>query len=192
MENFLLDSGIALGNVELIQNNQKIKADRIEYVKNPGSEAISYIAIGNVEIIDSLRIATCGLANYNDITEETILNREPIIIDEQRTIVGEQVILQYDKKSLNRILIPNNAKISSSIKKYNNIKKDSSHTVFEKNDDMTSKRLDGFFINGALDSLRLVGMASTTYHIFEDSLYKGKNITSGAVSYTHLTLPTKA
>ena len=79
-----LDSGIALGNVELIQNDQKIKADRIEYVKNPGSEAISYIAIGNVEIIDSLRTATCGLANYNDITEKTILDREPIIVDEQK------------------------------------------------------------------------------------------------------------
>ncbi|MBT5734668.1 hypothetical protein HOI27_07685 [bacterium] len=174
-----LDSGIALGNVELIQNDQKIKADRIEYVKNPGSEAISYIAIGNVEIIDSLRTATCGLANYNDITEKTILGREPIIIDEQRTIAGEQIVLQYDKKSLSRLLIPNNAKIFSSIMEFDNIEKDSSHTVFEKNDDMTSKRLDGFFINGSLDSLRLVGMASTTYHIFEDSLYKGKNITSG-------------
>ena len=174
-----LDSGVALGNVELIQNDQKIKADRIEYVKSPGSNAISYIAIGNVEIIDTLRIATCGFANYNNITGKTILDRKPKIIDETRTIVGEQIILQYDKKSLNRILIPKNAKISSITEGFDGIKRDSSHTIFEHNDDMTSKRLDGFFIDGLLDSLRLVGMASTTYHIFEDSLYKGKNITSG-------------
>ena len=44
---------------------------------------------------------------------------------------------------------------------------------------MSSKVLNGFFVNGSLDSLRLIGMASTTYHLFEDSLYKGKNLTSG-------------
>ena len=47
------------------------------------------------------------------------------------------------------------------------------------NDDMTSTSLEGFFDNGILDSLRLSGMATTIYHIFEDSLYKGKNVTSG-------------
>ena len=62
---------------------------------------------------------------------------------------------------------------------YGQANHDSSKTVLNFDDRMNSKSLNGFFINGNLDSLRLVGMASTTYHIFEDSLYKGKNITSG-------------
>ena len=49
----------------------------------------------------------------------------------------------------------------------------------EFNDDMTSTSLEGFFDDGILDSLRLSGMATTVYHLFEDSLYKGKNVTSG-------------
>ena len=174
-----IDSGIALGNVQLVQNNQKIKADRIEYVKHPKSNAISYIAIGNVEIIDTLRTATCGIANYNNNTEKTILDLKPKIIDEARIIIGEQIVLHYNNKTLNRILIPKNAKISSVTRGFDEIKNDSTHTILNLNDDMTSKRLDGFFIDGSLDSLRLIGMASTIYHIFEDSLYKGKNITSG-------------
>ena len=44
---------------------------------------------------------------------------------------------------------------------------------------MTSNSLTGFFNNGVLDSLKLSGMATTTYHVFEDSLYKGKNEASG-------------
>ncbi len=49
----------------------------------------------------------------------------------------------------------------------------------EFNDIMTSNSLIGFFNNGILDSLKLSGMATTTYHVFEDSLFKGKNEASG-------------
>ena len=45
--------------------------------------------------------------------------------------------------------------------------------------DMTGSSLRGFFIDGSLDSLRLEGMATTLYHLFEDSVYQGKNLVSG-------------
>ena len=172
-----LDSGIAVGNVELLQNNQSIKADKIEYRKK--SNAVSYLATGNVKIIDSLRTATCGLASYDASNEKTILNLKPKIINEDRAINGDQIILNYDNDVLKRIFIPKNANISSISEGYGQANHDSSKTVLNFDDRMNSKSLNGFFINGNLDSLRLVGMASTTYHIFEDSLYKGKNITSG-------------
>ena len=65
-----LDSGIAVGNVELLQNNQRIKADKIEYRKK--SNAVSYLATGNVKIIDSLRTATCGLASYKPLLSKIL------------------------------------------------------------------------------------------------------------------------
>ena len=44
---------------------------------------------------------------------------------------------------------------------------------------MTGSILRGFFVDGNLDSMRLEGMATTLYHIFEDSVYQGKNESSG-------------
>ena len=74
-----LDSGIAIGDVTLLQNEQKIKADRLEYVKDSKSRSVSYRAIGNVEIIDSIRTAICGIASYDAKNEEIILNHKPLI-----------------------------------------------------------------------------------------------------------------
>ena len=44
---------------------------------------------------------------------------------------------------------------------------------------MTGSILRGFFKDGELDSVRLEGMATTLYHIFEDSIYQGNNRASG-------------
>merc|ERR1711991_1796 len=46
-------------------------------------------------------------------------------------------------------------------------------------DSMKGKEIIGFFDNGAIDSLRIHGMAQTLYHIFDDSVYQGKNNASG-------------
>ena len=174
-----IDSGIAIGNVELFQNNQKIKANRIEYIKKPGSGAVSYTAIGNVEIQDSLRTATCGIAIYNHDNEKTHLQIKPKIVDAERSLNGKKIILSYTKKMLKHIFIPDNARVITTIEAFKYSKQDSSRKKLKFNDDMTSNNLQGYFINGVLDSLRLSGMATTLYHIIEDSLYKGKNVTSG-------------
>ena len=176
-----IDSGVALGRVELFQNNQKIKANRIEYIKRPGSSVVSYTAIGNVIIEDSLRTATCGMAIYDHTNEKTYLEIKPKILDEKRVLYGEKIIMSYDEKKLKEIYIPQNAQASTTSEGYQYNKKDTTRArlKLQFNDDMTSTSLEGFFDNGALDSLRLSGMATTIYHIFEDSLYKGKNITSG-------------
>ena len=174
-----LDSGIAIGDVTLLQNEQKIKADRLEYVKDSKSRAVSYRAIGNVEIIDSIRTAICGIASYDAKNEEIILNHKPRITSEDRIIKGDQIKLNYSDEVLERIFIPKNAFITSASVGYNQLNIDSSNTLISFEDRMSSKVLNGFFVNGSLDSLRLIGMASTTYHLFEDSLYKGKNLTSG-------------
>ena len=176
-----IDSGVALGHVELFQNNQKIKANRIEYIKRPGSNVVSYTAIGNVIIEDSLRTATCGMAIYDHTNEKTYLEIKPKILDEKRALYGKKIIMSYDKKKLKQIYIPKNAQASTTSEGYQYNKKDTTRAKLKLqfNDDMTSTSLEGFFDNGTLDSLRLSGMATTIYHIFEDSLYKGKNVTSG-------------
>ena len=44
---------------------------------------------------------------------------------------------------------------------------------------MTGQSLEAFLAQGLIDSVRLEGMATTLYHLFEDSVYQGKNIASG-------------
>ena len=68
-----IDSGIASGNVTLVQKGQIINANRIEYKKDKSQDGLSYRAIGNVIIKDSSRVATCGLARYDRENERTIL-----------------------------------------------------------------------------------------------------------------------
>ena len=46
-------------------------------------------------------------------------------------------------------------------------------------DRMEGTTLTSFFKDGIIDSLRIEGMAKTVYHIFEDSIYQGKNNSSG-------------
>ena len=145
------------------------------------SNTVSYNAIGNVIIEDSLRTATCGLAIYNYTTEETHLEIKPKIIDDKRAINGKKIIMRYEQKKLKNIYIPQNAQASTITEGYKKTKNDTTQIELksEFNDDMTSTSLEGFFDDGILDSLRLSGMATTVYHLFEDSLYKGKNVTSG-------------
>ena len=175
------DSGVAIGRVELVQNRQTITADRIEYVKRPGQDGVSYTAIGQVKIQDSTRVASCGKAIYNRTEEVTILQIQPEIREENRILSGEKIVLTYKEDELKNIHIPKQARASTISSGYENADADSTgqRPTLQFKDVMTSSILKGYFIDGKLDSIRLEGMAATLYHIFDDSVYQGKNETSG-------------
>ena len=176
-----IDSGIASGNVTLIQKGQTINANRIEYQKENTRDGVSYIAIGNVTIQDSSRLATCGIATYNRMNEETILDVKPEIKENYRLLTGEKIILDYEQEILKKLHIPKNAFAITPIRGYQRSIVDSTQVgdslKFE--DRMEGTTLTSFFKNGILDSLRIEGMAKTIYHVFEDSIYQGKNNASG-------------
>ena len=111
----------------------------------------------------------------------TILQIQPEIHDENRIISGEKIVLAYKDNELKNIQIPKQARASTISLGYANVDTDSAEhrSILQFNDIMASSNLKGFFLNGKLDSMRLEGMATTLYHIFEDSLYQGKNETSG-------------
>ena len=176
-----IDSGIASGNVTLIQKGQTINANRIEYQKDNTQDGVSYTAIGDVIIQDSSRIATCGIAKYNRGNEETILDVEPEIKEKDRLLTGTRIILNYEQEMLKKLYIPKNAFAITPIRGFQRSLVDSTQVGdslrFE--DKMEGTALTSFFKSGILDSLRIEGMAKTVYHIFEDSIYQGKNNASG-------------
>jgi len=119
------DSGVALGNVILIQKGQVITANRIEYQKDKVQDGVSYTAIGNVTIEDSSRIATCGRANYDRTNEITVLEIEPEIKDGGRILSGEKIVLTYKEEELKKLHIPKKAFALPPIKGYQQSQVDS-------------------------------------------------------------------
>ena len=176
-----IDSGIAIGNVTLIQKGQTINANRIQYKKKANEDGVSYIAIGNVIIKDSSRTAICGKAKYDRENEVTTLEIEPKIYEEDQILSGTKIILNYEKENLKKLIIPKNAKAITKIQGYKHIKNDSLLKLenLEIENNIEGSYLSSFFKNGQLDYIRVEGMAKTLYHVFEDSIYKGKNNSSG-------------
>ena len=176
-----IDSGIATGNVTLIQKGQIINANRIEYQKDREQDGVSYTAVGNVTIEDSSRIATCGIAKYDRKNETTTLDVEPEIKENNRQLSGTKIILNYEREKLKKLHIPKRAFAITPIRGY---KKSLIDTMsvgdsLSFDDRMEGTTLTSFFKDGIIDSLRIEGMAKTVYHIFEDSIYQGKNNSSG-------------
>jgi len=179
------DSGIASGNVTLIQNGQVLTAEKIVYKSYPDLGEISYTAFGNVVIKDSVVTATSGIARYSGIDQNTYLNKNPKIFDEDRVLIGDEIKLEYHENILRSIYIPSNAIATIQKEGFVKIESDSSKQM-EKiffNDEMEGKELFGSFSERALDSLAIYGMSKTLYNVFEDSSYKGNNIVSGDTTF---------
>ncbi len=179
-----IDSGAANGSVRFVQQKQTITAQRITYRKKEEQDAASYTALGNVVIDEEDRKATCGRSVYDAVAETSILFEEPVITQEDRIISGTEIFLTYDEEILKHLSIPDKAHIvypsRGKVKSpADTTGSEEEYTPVEFEDDMTGKRLEAFMVDGKLDSVRLEGMATTLYHLFEDSVYQGKNIASG-------------
>ena len=175
------DSGVALGHVILKQKGQIISANQIEYKKDPDKDGVSYIAIGDVVIKDSSRIANCGKAKYDRTNEITTLEIAPEITENGRILSGEKIILTYHEEELKKLHIPKNAYAKTPVEGYQKSNIDSieigDYLFFA--DEMSGSVLNGNFENGTLDAIKISGMAKTLYHVFDDSVYQGKNNASG-------------
>ena len=169
------DSGITHGNSELKQNNQTITSHSIFYAKQKEEDAVSYTATGNVLIIEGERKVTCGKAIYKRKDQTTLLTLNPQVTENKQTISGEKIILLYKEDLIDNIYIPSKAKVKTYVQGIK--KRETSESDFA--NDLAGNTLKGFFVGGKLDSLQVEGMATTLYHVFEDSIYQGKNIASG-------------
>ncbi|RMF08937.1 MAG: hypothetical protein D6762_04675, partial [Candidatus Neomarinimicrobiota bacterium] len=176
-----LDSGAAAGSVRFKQKQQIIRGRRILYVKPEGARAARYRVLGHVTITEEGRVATCGEATYTPEPEALELIEHPSLADSSRVLTGTRIRIEYQEGTIRRLFIPEEAHVTARVSGYRESGDDSLRTreTVEQEDDMTGVRLRGFFQDGDLDSLRLEGMATVLYHVFDDSLYQGKNLSSG-------------
>jgi len=180
-----LDSGSASGNSKMIQENQTITAHHLRYAKQEGEDAVSYTAEQDVKIVENGRVATCGLAIYDVRNDRTWLRIKPKLEEEGRILEGSEIQMYYENDALDYVFIPSKAHAINTASGFRETElKELDSTIVKRTsasfiDDMTGSTLKGYFVNGSLDSLRLEGMATTLYHIFEDSVYQGNNLASG-------------
>ena len=172
------DSGIAEGNVEFIQKGQTITAGKVTYVKETNNVA-SYRAEEDVIIREEERTATCGLTIYDALSDISKLLENPVVIQEGQQLSGEEIHLRYEEDKLAKLTIPSRAHIVYKRQGKTSGTEGNESILSEFLDDMTGQRLEAFLEEGLLDSVRLQGMATTLYHLFEDSVYQGKDIASG-------------
>ena len=98
-------------------------------------------------------------------------------MDSDQTISGDEIFLTYSDDILKSIFIPKDAKATNpslGTREWFEIVDNDTITQSDTANfinDMTGSSLRGFFVDGSLDSLRLEGMATTLYHLFEDSVY---------------------
>lgn len=165
-----IDSGKAIGKTKLLQKNQEITADTLDYSKPIGKKSASYTATGNVTITTDDRIVTCGRAYYDLETEVAQLTIEPKVSSAENVLSGDEIIVHFKDEEIQYLFIPSGAK---AISIHNN------KAIGKYSDDMTAKTLKAYFIEGELDSMRLESMATTLYHVFNDTIFQGINVTSG-------------
>ncbi len=165
-----IDSGNAIGKAKLLQKNQEITADTLNYSKPIEKESASYTAIGNVTITSDDRIITCGKVFYDLETEIAQLTNEPKITSDEEVLSGAEINAYFNDEELQYLFIPSDAKAYSIHQ---------NAIIGEYRDDMTGKILKAYFIDGKLDSMRLESMAITLYHVFNDTIFQGVNVTSG-------------
>jgi lipopolysaccharide assembly outer membrane protein LptD (OstA) len=180
-----LDSGIANGNSQMVQEGQTITAHHLRYAKQDEEDAVSYTAEKDVTIVESDRTATCGLAIYDVRNDRTWLKIKPKLEEEGRILEGSEIQMFYENDVLDYVYIPAKAHAVNSASGFREVEiNENDSTVVKRtevafDDDMTGSVLKGYFAEGSLDSVRLEGMATTLYHIFEDSVYQGNNLASG-------------
>jgi len=172
-----LDSGYAMGNVRYIQpeKDRKLTTDVFHYWQTDGYRGSSFIANGYTRIIETNRLMAANEIKYDDKFQLMILSENASVEDPTRGIFGDEMTIQYADSLLEMIYVNNNAFAYNDLNL--KIEKNGSYQKFR--DEMTSKEMIAHFQEDYISQLKLMKMATTLYHVVDDSLLAGENTVSG-------------
>ena len=175
-------------------NKQIVQITGNTITGNPDSSR--YVARQQVVIIrDSMRAET-NLATFYEAEERAILEQSPVVYYTDNTLRGETIHLYFTDDKLREVYIPKDADVHSItrgyIKRPYSVTVDTADTVVTETDSVrfvmgeTAKEnilkgaeLRMWLADNTIQRIRVSGMAQSTYHVFDDSLYQGINETSG-------------
>ncbi len=172
-----LDSGYAMGNVRYIQpeKDRLLTTEIFHYWQTDGYRGSSFIANGYTRIIETNRLITANEIKYDDKFQLMILSENASVEDPTRGIFGDEMTIQYADSLLEMIYVNNNAFAYNDL----NLKVEKNGSYQKFRDEMTSKEMIAHFQEDYISQLKLMKMATTLYHVVDDSLLAGENTVSG-------------
>ena len=148
MDSVLTDT---LKGIKVIDTNEKDSTNRY------------FEAFRNVRIFSDSLQAVCDSMFYSFRDSVFRLYQHPVVWSNDNQITGDTILLYTKNKKANKIQVFNNSFLVNQLQPgvYDQIK---------------ATRMDGFFKDGAIDSIRARGMAESIYYIQdEDSAFTGIN-----------------
>jgi lipopolysaccharide export system protein LptA len=140
-----------------------VKGIKVVDVKNKDSTNRYFEAYRHVRIFSDSLQAVCDSLFYSFKDSTFRLFQDPVLWAKESQITGDTILLFTKNKKADRIKVFENSFMANRIEPevYNQIK---------------SSRMDGYFKDGAIDSVRAAGFAECIYYIQdEDSAYTGIN-----------------
>jgi len=171
-----LDSGIARQDVVMTQEDRQLTAEEFHTWKTTGPREASFQAYGSVIIDESDRRISADIMRYDD--EETTLHLigEARLHEGGRDLQGEIIRLVYEGEILKNGYVEQGAEASSLIRARMSPEAQDSRLF---TDLLSSRTMEATFTDEQLSNLELRGMASSIFHVIEDSVLQGVNSATG-------------
>lgn len=171
-----LDSGIARGEVLMTQGPRQLTAAEFHTRETDGIRGASFQAFGAVVVDEGNRRVSSDRMVYDDIAGVLDLMGDALVEEGDRNLRGETITLSYRDDVLESVQVANGAEATAQV--WAQLSEDEDDwQVFS--DLMTSRHMTASFIDDHLATLRLEGMATSIYHVVEDSILQGTNHATG-------------
>ena len=169
------DSISAFGNAFLNHTESTITAGIINLTESKGFLGNSFHAQNNVVINDNEVTIKGSEVFYIDSIQHMTILEDAFLTNINNQILGENIFIQFQDSTIQQIIIDDNPIIKRKI----------TSALYEPNDynnliDIISgESIVMDYIDNKLDKVQVIGMASSLYHVIDDSLLEGINEVSG-------------
>ena len=163
------DSLLAVGNPSVVRLDSlnspvfTIKADSLSV------EADYFFAWGNVKINHEDVTGVAGQAVFQRAENYAIMRQDPVLHQGDYILHGDVIQLNLADDKLSSVYIPTNPVFMNN--------KFLPDTAFV--DRLTGKQMAVDLVDNKVQSVTLIGMATSEFHAVEDSTFKGLNVVSG-------------
>ncbi len=171
-----LDSGRAFSNVTMIQPGRRVTTDSFTYKKTSGIRGSSFDARGNTLVVDGNRIIAAAEISYDDDQQLLVLKRECSVTSPDKGMTGENISIQYADTVIRHLEVGGTAYAYSD---FNARTQPGPNPLKNFRDTMSASRLTAEFEEDRLSVLTLMKMATTEYHVVQDTVLQGVNIATG-------------
>ena len=159
-------------NVRFEKKNKILLTDKaIQYVKND----VIYLN-GNTKMINNLDTLTCdSMIYWSEIDSIYAIGNIQFVNGSKRGIKGELMEISYKDSLIEIIKVIDNAFAYNNL----NLQINNNGPFLKFRDEMASKKMIALFKNDYISKIKLFNMASTLYHVLDDSILAGSNSASG-------------